>query len=437
MLHSVRGRATVVAVGVSAAMLVLCGVLAVLLIRGLVEVRVTDLAGRVAGEVSYLVGRSGLGDPLVSPSSETDLVQIVSADGQVLAATARLRGRPPLLSAWPAEGELRIDRSVWLPYLPARVWVTGFRVPGHNALALAAIREPLMLAGPALPLTAAGLMVPMLALIGAGTWRTIGAALAPVEGISRELGDITARQLDRRVPVPETGGEVQRLAESINDGLARLEQATERERRFVADASHDLRNPIAGMRTTLEVALDEPEPKPLVEDALRHTERLNDIVVDLLELARLDAGAEAPVTSVDLAELVRADIAYRMPSVPIELELEAGLVVTANRLRLSRLLNNLVANAERHARSRIVVVVARDGEQAVLEVCDDGSGIPEGQRELVFERFARLEESKVRDPHGTGLGLPIAREIAAMYGGTLVAASTGWGARLVLRLPLA
>jgi signal transduction histidine kinase len=112
------------------------------------------------------------------------------------------------------------------------------------------------------------------------------------------------------------------------------------------------------------------------------------------------------------------------------------VVVTANRVRLGRVLGNLLNNAERHAESRITVTVDRDGGDAVLEVLDDGAGIPPESRERVFERFARLPESRARDPQGTGLGLPIAREIAEIYGGTLRVADSPRGARFVLRLPL-
>ncbi|MFI6815563.1 sensor histidine kinase [Nonomuraea sp. NPDC050328] len=437
MLYSVRGRATVIAVGVAAVVLSLCGILAVLLIRSFLEADTVDRAARSAREVSYTAVRAGAGNQLLSPPGGTNLVQIVGPRGEVLASSSALHGRPALTTARPVAPDIRIDQRVCPPYVKDCVRVAGFRIPGQESIALAAVIEPRALGGLGLPIVVGWVMVPLLVLIGAGTWWTIGLTFAPVEEIRRELSHITTNQLDLRVPVPETGGEVQRLAETINAGLERLETATARERRFISDASHDLRNPIAGLRTTLEVALDDPEPRPLIDAALRHTDRLNDIVVDLLELARLDARAPAPLSRVELDDLVRAETGLRSYRVPLTLELEPGVEVTANRLRLSRVLNNLLANAERHAAGQVMVTVRRDGSEAVLEVRDDGGGIPEADRERVFERFARLDESRARDPHGTGLGLPIAREIATMYGGTLTAEPSPRGARLVLRLPLA
>ncbi|WP_327088963.1 HAMP domain-containing histidine kinase [Nonomuraea sp. NBC_01738] len=440
MLFSVRGRATVIAVGVAAVVLSLCAILVVILVRNELRGDVGAAAARTARKVAFEVPRGPLRTPITTAPGDTDLVQIVGADGQVLAATLIMNGRPALASVWPQPPETRADARVCPPYMDRCVHVTGFGlaapVRGQRAIVYAAEPEPAVLSGWALPVAAVVVMVLLLLLIWAGTWSTIGLAFAPVEAIRRELADINAKELDRRVPVPEAGGEVQDLAETVNGALARLENAQARERRFVSDASHDLRNPIAGMRATLELALDEPDPRPLIETALRDTERLNDIVVDLLELARLDAGAAAPVREIDLAELVTSETAHRPFQVALLLDLEAGAVVVANRLRLSRVLNNLLANAERHARTTVWVTVRREEGEAVLEVRDDGDGIPCEHRERVFERFARLDESRRKDPHGTGLGLPIAREIARMYGGTLAAEDgRGGGARLVLRLP--
>ncbi|WP_344831418.1 sensor histidine kinase [Nonomuraea dietziae] len=160
-------------------------------------------------------------------------------------------------------------------------------------------------------------------------------------------------------------------------------------------------------------------------------------MADLLELARLDAGALQPAERLDLAELVVSEVELHRRRVPIVTRLAAGTIVEANRLRLARVLGNLLANAERHAHSVIEVSVWTDHSQgqAVLEVHDDGEGIPVEARERVFDRFARLDSARRLDTGGTGLGLPIAREIARSYGGSLVVADSERGARLVLRLP--
>ncbi|MEU8799132.1 HAMP domain-containing sensor histidine kinase [Spirillospora sp. NPDC048819] len=285
-------------------------------------------------------------------------------------------------------------------------------------------------------LIAAGLLV----LIAWWTWYTIGRVFVPVDQIRAGMAAFTARGLGHRVPVPQTGGEIQSLAETVNTTLEQLEEARVRERRFVSDASHDLRNPIAGLQMQLEGALEEPDDwdwKPMVRSALRDAQRLNDIVIDLLELSRLDSRSPVPVEVIDLADLARREVERRHSRVPIGTHLERDVTVRANPVRLNRVLNNLLSNSERHAESGIEVTVARDGADAVLEVLDDGAGVPEESRERVFERFARLSASRTRDPEGTGLGLPIAREIAETYGGSLGIADSPRGARFVLRLPLA
>lgn len=311
---------------------------------------------------------------------------------------------------------------------PGAVVMAGTPLPGKPTMIGLAASTLLVLAG-------------LLFLIGWWTWYTIGRVFVPVDQIRAQMADFSAHGLGHRIPVSETSGELRSLAETVNATLDRLEEARVRERRFVSDASHDLRNPLSGLQMQLELALEEPPDsagwKPMVRSALGDTRRLNDILVDLLALSKLDSRAPAEVETVDLAALARREIGRREPRVTIETRLEPGVTVRANRVRLARVLSNLLSNAERHAESRIEVVVLRDGDDAVLEVLDDGSGVPEDARERVFERFSRLPESRARDPHGTGLGLPIAREIAEIYGGSLRIADSPRGARFVMRLPLA
>ncbi|GAA4058161.1 PAS domain-containing sensor histidine kinase [Actinomadura miaoliensis] len=217
-----------------------------------------------------------------------------------------------------------------------------------------------------------------------------------------------------------------------------LRQAMERQRQAVSDTSHDLRAPITGLLTRLEAALADPaaDPHEALRAALRDVERLGDIVADLLELARLDGDVQLPAEPVDLARLVETDLAHRTPVIVLNVRLQPGVVVNGSSVRLARLLGNLMANAERHAGSRVEVTVAADGDHAVLQVSDDGPGIPAPEREEVFRRFYRRHDARHRDPAGTGLGLPIAREIARAHGGSLNIADTASGTRMVLRLPL-
>ena len=217
-----------------------------------------------------------------------------------------------------------------------------------------------------------------------------------------------------------------------------LKQSVERQRRFVSEASHDLRNPLAGLQTLLEAALVDPDadPQQILRAALHDAERLNDLVSDLLELARLDASAPAPTEPIDLAHFVVEELSTRPSDIAIFTRLEPHVIVEASRIQLARLLGNLLANAHRHATSTIEVVVRTESQDAVVEVMDDGPGIPKAERECVFERFYRGGDARRLDPHGTGLGLSIAREIASAHGGHLYAADCPKGACLVVRFPL-
>ncbi|MEV5413073.1 PAS domain-containing sensor histidine kinase [Thermopolyspora sp. NPDC052614] len=221
--------------------------------------------------------------------------------------------------------------------------------------------------------------------------------------------------------------------------VSALQEAIEHQQRFLFDASHDLRNPITGLLTELEVALSEPEadlPRTL-RKLHRDVQRLNDIVGDLLTLARLYAGTPPASERVDLADLVEQELEAHPPSGNVITRYERPAVVRASRVRLARLLSNLLANAERHTTNKIEIVVSADASEAILEVIDDGPGIPPADRERIFHRLYRQEAAKGLDPGGSGFGLPIAREIAQGYGGHLYAADHPTGARFVLRLPLA
>ncbi len=284
-------------------------------------------------------------------------------------------------------------------------------------------------------LTAMLIGLPLLLGVVAGvTWLVTGRALRPVEGIRREMAAITASEdLARRVPEPATHDEIARLARTTNETLAALETSVERQRRFVADASHELRSPIASLRTQLEVAAAHPELLDL-DGAVEDTVRLQHLAADLLLLARLDAGERPADAPVDLAALAREEAAGRT-GVTVDAE---PAEVTGSRGQLGRVLANLLDNAGRHARERVTVTVRREGAWAVLGVADDGDGVAEADRERIFERFVRLDAARSRDDGGAGLGLAIARDVAVRHGGTLTAgAAPSGGALFELRLPLA
>lgn len=326
--------------------------------------------------------------PPVDPQSERFAVAsrpVLTADGAVL-VQARA-------SLHPAAAALETLRSVLLPGVPA-----------------------------------------LLLLVAALTWLAVGRALAPVSAIRRELADITATDLHRRVPVPPARDEVRLLAETTNRTLDRLEQAVGRHRRFVADAAHELRSPLAVLRTRLEIA----PPQPLAAEALADVDRIQRLTTDLLLLARLDAGEPPEPGDVDLGQVAAEEAALARPrsDVRVDLRIDTGIVVSGSAEQLRRLVANLVDNAVRHATSTVTVHLGKRDGEAVLDVEDDGPGIPADRQEAVFDRFARLDEARARDAGGSGLGLAIARDIAVHHRGSLTVAGGPPGALLRARFPI-
>lgn len=277
--------------------------------------------------------------------------------------------------------------------------------------------------------------------VAAVAWWAAGRALRPVERMRAELARITAADMTSRVPQPRTGDEIARLAATMNETLGRLADAAERQRRFVADAAHELRSPLAGLRNTAEVAAT--HGGTVDPEVLRTgTERLQRLTDDLLLLARLERTAPARGKPVDMAAIAEELVGERRYRVPpderfVVVAGEPALVVGREE-ELARMLRNLLDNASRYARDRIDVTVGQPEPGLVrVEVRDDGPGIARADRERVFERFARVDEARDRRHGGAGLGLAIARDIAVRHGGRLYAADATSGARLVAELPRA
>jgi len=285
--------------------------------------------------------------------------------------------------------------------------------------------------------------VPILLLIvGSVTWRLVGRTLRPVEEIRDEVERISSRELGRRVPVPARDDEIGRLAATMNRMLERLERSQERRRRFVADAAHELRSPVAAIRQHAEVASEHPDTATVEELAgvvLAEDERLQRLVEDLLLLARMDE--QAPdVDEVDLDDVVLAEAARLRGTASIDVDTRA---VSAGRVRgerasLERVVRNLVDNAARHARTRAAIGVARFDGHVVLSVEDDGPGIDPSDRERALERFVRLDGARDRGSGGTGLGLSIVRDVTRAHGGSVELADSELGGLLVrVELPSA
>ncbi|MFD7911166.1 sensor histidine kinase [Streptomyces sp. NPDC059752] len=447
---TVRARATVgasvvVAAALALASFALLGLLEANLIRN-----AENDARRQAETVAQLASAGKLGR-VRPPARGIDFVQVVGADGRVLFASPNLAGAPAFPPPGPGAPGTRFHtwrvRPVDGEYRQRVVQVVTQTPDGMATVyAGASLRD----ADAADDTTTAALVIGMpllLATVALVTWRVTGHALRPVEEIRAEVAEISDRGLHRRVPVPATHDEVARLAETMNATLDRLEASGIRQRQFIADASHELRSPITVLRTQLEVALavQDPELWPeLISGALEDIERLQHLTADLLLLARIDAAQPVAAAPLDLTALVREVVEGRLGDrVPVRLRLEPDVEVTAGALWLGRIVTNLVDNAQRYADARVDVTLRTTGHPtrpgtAVLEVVDDGPGIPTADRERIFERFTRLDDSRSRDHGGAGLGLAIARDLSTHHGGTLTAedgAGGAGGARLVLRLP--
>lgn len=447
---TVRARATVgasvvVAAALALASFALLGLLEANLIRN-----AENDARRQAETVAQLASAGKLGR-VRPPARGIDFVQVVGADGRVLFASPNLAGAPAFPPPGPGAPGTRFHtwrvRPLDGEYRQRVVQVVTQTPDGMATIyAGASLRD----ADAADDTTTAALVIGMpllLATVALVTWRVTGHALRPVEEIRAEVAEISDRGLHRRVPVPATHDEVARLAETMNATLDRLEASGIRQRQFIADASHELRSPITVLRTQLEVALavQDPELWPeLISGALEDIERLQHLTADLLLLARIDAAQPVAAAPLDLTALVREVVEGRLGDrVPVRLRLEPDVEVTAGALWLGRIVTNLVDNAQRYADARVDVTLRTTGHPtrpgtAVLEVVDDGPGIPTADRERIFERFTRLDDSRSRDHGGAGLGLAIARDLSTHHGGTLTAeggAGGAGGARLVLRLP--
>jgi signal transduction histidine kinase len=284
----------------------------------------------------------------------------------------------------------------------------------------------------------------MILLVALAAWYFTGRALKPVEAIRLEAESITGTTMHRRVPEPATDDEVGRLARTMNAMLTRLETSSQKQRQFVSDASHELRSPLASIRTNLEVALHNPERvdwPEVAQRALAEDVRMEDTVSELLDLARLDeAEGPAPVDTlpdVDLDELVLDDTVQQR-RVPVDTARVSAGRVHGRRDQLQRVVRNLLDNAARHANATVAVGLQTADDTVELTVDDDGPGIPVGDRERVFERFTRLDDGRARDAGGLGLGLAMVKAITEHHGGSVaVEDSPLGGARLRVRLPAA
>jgi signal transduction histidine kinase len=284
----------------------------------------------------------------------------------------------------------------------------------------------------------------LLAVVGLVTWGVVGRSLAPVEAIRSEVEAISTEELHRRVPAPASKDEIARLAMTMNQMLERLEEGQSRQRRFVSDASHELRSPVASIRQHSEVALAHPgnaSAEELARVVLDEDLRMQRLVEDLLLLARMDEHkADGRREMLDLDDVVFEEIdrVRHVTNKTIDSSRVSGGRVLGDRKQLTRLTGNILDNAVRHARESVSVVLAEGDHEVVFQVDDDGDGVPPEEEERIFERFVRLQEARDRDTGGSGLGLAIVAEVTGAHGGSArVLKSRRGGALFEIRLPRA
>ena len=481
--RGLRARVTMTA---AAGLLVALAAAALLLFNAL-RVSLTNsvdaTARQGAAEVVALVNAGRLPTP-VPVAAGTITIQVLDPAGRIIDVSPGADRLVPLLTPARAAASARTGGVVLLngpPFgMPSLLRVAAVGA-GNGDLVIAAV--PYSSAGDSLSVVAKALVfgTPLLFILFTGAiWLAVGSTLRPIDLLRRGAARITATGVPRDLPVPEARDEVRSLAVTLNDMLSRLAVAQQRQRDLVSDTAHELRSPIASIRTQLEVALDHPASPDWAETARDvHADvlRLARLAEDLLVLARLDeqavAGRGEPV---DLAELSDSVVArYDGTRVPVTtagrapepesakatkvpeaaaaaaaegaagLEPDTACLAAGNRDALDRLLVNLVDNAVRYAKSQVTVSVRREGAWVVLSVADDGPGIPAADRERAFGRFARLDTARSRDgaeDGGSGLGLAIVRATAAACGGTAhledgVSGGDPPGLRAVVRLPAA
>lgn len=388
----------------------------------------------VATTIRDIVAAGELPAPLPGPAAGTTLAQVVDAAGTVLAATPGASRVLPLLppdQLTASRGGRRTFTTSTSTFGPAPLRVAveqtlyrGVPVTVVTAVPFADVRDTLLALRRVM-----FVVVPLLVLaVALATWLAVGSALQPVDELraAADAVGLSAAGTAAGLPVPAGADELRRLGETLNRMLLRLHQATARQREFITDAAHELRSPIASVRTQLEVALATPTDAqmwPVVaRDVLTDVERLGRLADDLLLLARLDGdGAVVRSLEVDLAELAGQG--------------GSPAWVRGDPIALQRLVDNLVANARKHADTVQVAVSVGRGAVTVT-VDDDGPGVPAPDRERIFERWVRLDAARSRDDGGSGLGLPIARSIARAHGGGVhLEDSPLGGLRAVVTLP--
>ena len=456
--------------GVLTLVFVLIGALTVVLLREYLESNVLDTQARRARQIAdtLVAAASRTGDAamareveeLYAPEANERFIRITRGDGHVVyasgpphddsfdpATVAALSLTHPAL-ARPASFPRKESSSKGPVLIAAQTYAGAdnsryvIEVGVSTARTEETVRQVLLMLAIGLPIA--------VCVAVAGGFVLVRRALKPVDNLSQKAAAITQHSLSERLPVVRTGDELERLSVSLNLMISRLEDAINSSKQFVADASHELRTPLAVLRGELENLAQDAQLKPQTREtlgsSLEEVDRLAEIVEGLLALSRLDTGeARAEWVRFDLAALV-ATTADQMSllaedkHITVVCDSSERVMIEGDQARLKQVVVNLLDNAIKYTPNggRIKLKIAQEEGNAVLDVADDGIGIPPEALPHVFKRFFRVDGSRSRDQGGAGLGLSIVKSICDAHGARVEVSSTpGQGSRFRIRQPLA
>ncbi len=404
-LTGVRGRVTFTVLAVTAALYSLLGTVGFVAIANSGRDAIRERVGEVLDQLEAGV-RSGTGTVTLSTADGVEAVVV----------------QPSQVPAPPA-GSLQVTREIEVN--GTEVLLVGTTSQARLTDSLRSLYRGLWIA---IPLGA----VLTALMAGLATHR----ALRPVGSITALAGTIGASHAGARVPVPDTGDEIEGLATTVNAMLGRIEEGRTAQRQFTSDAAHELRTPLMALQGELELVASKAQP---VDDALLERldalcGRLGERIDDLVLLSTLDEARPLALAQIDLLALLREEAAVVAPAAEVN---GPSVEVSLDRALMARAIRNLLANARRHAATSVEATIEVADGRVWLHVDDDGPGIDPAHRDEVFRRFARLDEARTADHGGAGLGLAIVASVAQAHsGGVGVARAPLGGARLSLWLPL-
>jgi len=440
-----RTRVTLMAAALTAIVLAATGVFVYLRLQSdLRQSMDASLRARAHAEAG-VVRRTG---SFSQQQPDDAFAQLIGPDGSVIASSGAIEGAPALVRVG-VEGPAFIERHpIRIEDEPVPARMLAMPLPNCDLLVVGASLDDQRqtLARLAVSLAVGGPLALLLLIVV--TWFLVGWTLRPVESMRGEAAAISASEPGRRLPVPNTDDELARLAETLNAMLGRLEQAIERERRFVDDASHELRTPLSNLKAGLELAVRRSRTADELEASIRsaaeETDRLAGLAEDLLVLARSDRG-RLPIRRepVDVAAMVGGTVesfAARAAEHRVEIDIHVPdrLSAEVDELRVRQALGNLLDNGLRAVPSggHVSVAAERANGSLHLEVRDSGPGFPGEFLPVAFEAFTRPDVGRARPEGGAGLGLAIVAAIARAHGGSVRAENLpGGGASVVVTIP--